>query len=343
MLKDMKGLGPKTLQKLQEAGVLTLEALAIQDPKVLATRTSIPESTGARFITEARLMLKEKMALDFVPGSVAARVLDVPVFSTGVAGLDRILGGGLRAGAIYEFVGPARSGKTTICSQCCVTVQLPPEGRKTTLGKGDEYVVRGRGSPAIWLDTEKTFRPDRMGRIAERFGLDPKMAVDSISYVNVVNAHHLRWLIEERLPFVLDATNAKLIIVDSLIRHFGAEFIGRETLATRQQILNRLLQVLIEYADAYQATVIFTNQVRANPAPFGAPTKPAGGNILAYGSTYRIQLQPLLGEERKAAVRDAPDLPERETTYYLTDVGLVDKDGAATTANKHVEATDEVE
>jgi DNA repair protein RadA len=341
MLKDVKGLGPKTLQKLQEAGVLTIEAMAIQDPKVLAARSGIPETTGAHLITEARLMLKEKMALDFVPGSIAARVLDVPVFSTGIAGLDRILGGGLRAGAIYEFVGPARSGKTTICSQCCVTVQLPPEGRKTTLGKGDEYVVRGRGCPAIWLDTEKTFRPDRVSHIAERFGLDPKMTVDSISYVNAVNAHHLRWLIEERLPFVLDATNAKLIIVDSLIRHFAAEFIGRETLAPRQQILNRLLQILIEYADAYQATVIFTNQIRANPQPFGAPAHPAGGNILAYGSTYRIEVKPTKGDERKAILRDAPDLPERETTYYLRDVGLVDEDGTPT-AN-HAENVDEVE
>jgi DNA repair protein RadA len=166
-----------------------------------------------------------------------------------------------------------------------------------------------------------------VARIAERFGLDPKIAVESISYVKVVNAHHLRWLIEERLPFVLDATGAKLIVVDSLIRHFGAEFIGRETLARRQQIISRLLQLLIEYADAYGACVIYTNQVRANPSPFGSPTKEAGGNILAYGSTYRIRLRPIKGEERRAKLRDAPDLPEEEATYYLTDVGLVDKNG----------------
>ncbi len=325
MLKDVKGLGPKSLQKLQTAGILTLEALAIQDPSVMSDRTGIPEGTGTRFINQARLMLKEKMALDFIPGSIASRVLDVPVFSTGVAGLDGILGGGLRPGAIYEFVGPARSGKTTLCSQCCVTVQLPPEGQKITVGKDQDYLVRGRGGPAIWLDTEKTFRPNRVSRIAERFGLDPKIAVESISYVKVVNAHHMRWLVEERLPFVLDATHAKLIIVDSLIRHFGAEFIGRETLAKRQQIISRLLQVLIEYADAYDATVIYTNQIRANPTPYGGPTKEAGGNILAYGSTYRIRLKPMKGEERQATVRDAPDLPEEEATYFLTDIGLIDK------------------
>jgi DNA repair protein RadA len=336
MLKDVKGLGPKSLQKLQSAGILTLEALAIQDPAVMSDRTGIPEGSGTRFITQARLMLKEKMALDFIPGSIASRVLDVPVFSTGIAGLDSILGGGLRSGAIYEFVGPARSGKTTLCSQCCVTVQLPPEGHKITVGKDQDYLVRGRGGPAIWLDTEKTFRPDRVSRIAERFGIDPKMAVESISYVKVVNAHHMRWLVEERLPFVLDATNAKLIVVDSLIRHFGAEFIGRETLAKRQQIISRLLQVLIEYADAYEATVIYTNQIRANPTPYGGPTKEAGGNILAYGSTYRIRLKPKKGEERSAAVRDAPDLPEEETTYYLTEVGLVDKPDVGAAAGKSV-------
>ena len=333
MLKDVKGLGPKSLQKLQEAGILTLEALAIQDPKVMAERSGLPESTGSRFITEARLMLKEKMALDFIPGSIAAKVLDVPIFSTGIASLDKILGGGLRSGAIYEFVGPARSGKTSICSQCCVTVQLPPDGRTIHIDKDEEYTVRGRGGPAIWLDTEKTFRPDRVARIAERFGLDPKIAVESISYVKVVNAHHLRWLIEERLPFVLDATNAKLIVVDSLIRHFGAEFIGRETLARRQQIISRLLQLLIEYADAYQACVIYTNQVQANPSPYGSPTKEAGGNILAYGSTYRIRVRPIKGEERRATIRDAPDLPEEEATYYLTDIGLIDKNGLGTLAS----------
>ena len=123
---------------------------------------------------------------------------------------------------------------------------------------------------------------------------------------------------------------AREAVVDSLIRHFGGEFIGRETLTRRQQILSRLLQLLIEYADAYKASVIFTNQVRANPSPFRSPTEETGGNILAYGSTYRIRLRAIKGKERRATIRDAPDLSEEETPYYLTDIGLVVKNGMGT-------------
>lgn len=327
MLKDIKGLGPKTLQKLQTAGILTLEALAIQDPKVMEKRTGITETIGTKIITQARLMLKETMAMDFIPGSLAAKILEVPTFSSGIRSLDKILGGGIRASALYEWVGPARGGKTTICSQCCVTVQLPPEGHRINVGKDETYLVRGRGGPAIWIDTEKTFRPNRIRQIAKRFGLDPKVAVDSISYVSAVNSQHVQWLIEERLPFILDSTGAKLIVVDSLIRHFGAEFIGRETLARRQQILSRLLQILLEYAAAYKATVFYTNQIRANPTPYGAPTKPAGGNILSHAATYRVKLRARKGEERVAKIMDAPDLPEEEAIFILTDLGLSDGTG----------------
>jgi len=73
--------------------------------------------------------------------------------------LDQLLGGGVETGSITEIFGEFRTGKTQICHTPCVTCQLPN-------AKG------GGEGMAMYIDTEGTFRPERLIPVAKRFGLD---------------------------------------------------------------------------------------------------------------------------------------------------------------------------
>lgn len=50
-----------------------------------------------------------------------------------------------------------------------------------------------RGGRVVYIDTEGTFRPERLEPICERFHLDYNEAVDNIFYVRALNSEHQVW------------------------------------------------------------------------------------------------------------------------------------------------------
>ena len=117
----------------------------------------------------------------------------------------------------------------------------------------------------------------------------------------------------------------RLLIVDSLTAHFRAEYVGRGTLADRQQKLNKHLHALMRFGDLHNAMVFVTNQVMSKPdAFFGDPTKPIGGHILGHTSTFRLYLRKSKGDKRVAKLVDSPNLPDGEALYTVTPEGLFD-------------------
>ena len=94
--------------------------------------------------------------------------------TTGSSEFDKLLGGGIETGSITEVFGKFRTGKTQICHTMCVTCQLLREQ-----GGGE--------GKAMFIDTEETFRPERIVDIAERFNLDPTCVLDNIAYARAYN------------------------------------------------------------------------------------------------------------------------------------------------------------
>ena len=112
--------------------------------------------------------------------------------------------------------------------------------------------------------------------------------------------------------------NVKLVIVDSLTAHFRAEFVGRGTLADRQQKLNKHMHILAKLADMYNLTVYVTNQVMAKPDTFfGDPTEAIGGNIVGHNSTFRIYLRKGKKGSRVAKLVDAPNIADGECAFFV--------------------------
>lgn len=237
--------------------------------------------------------------------------------STGSKQFDEILGGGISSMSITEVFGEFRCGKTQLCHTLCVTAQLPKE-------------MGGAEGKVAYIDTEGTFRPDRIKSIAERYDVDPQECLENISYVRALNSEHQMEL-SEQLGNQFSDGFYRLLIVDSIMSCFRVDYCGRGELNERQQKLNQHLSSLIRLAEDYNVAVFLTNQVQSDPGAsslFVSPDgrKPVGGHILAHASATRILLRKGRGEERVAKLQDSPDMPEKECVYVIGEGGIKDSE-----------------
>jgi DNA repair protein RadA len=178
---------------------------------------------------------------------------------------------------------------------------------------------------ALYIDTENTFRPERIVSIALARNLDPFKALENIIVGKAYNSAHQELIIEQTGP-IIDANNVKLLIVDSAVAHYRSEFLGRATLSERQQRLNKFMHMLLRIAETYDIAILATNQIQSSPdAIFGDPFKPTGGHVVAHTSTYRVYLK-RSGKNRIARMVDSPYHPEREVLFTLTEQGVTDPD-----------------
>jgi len=307
-LTDLEGVGPATAKRLMEAGYTTLESIAMSTPAELAVYAGIGEGVAQKIIQAARskLNIDVMSAYDYYQQRKMVQRI-----TTGSKALDELLGGGVETQSITEIYGPYGSGKTQFAHQMAVTVQLPED-------KG------GLGRAALFIDTEGTFRPERIIQIAERFGLDPERALKNILYARAFTSDHQMIVTERAEPYIKER-NIGLIIVDSLISHFRGEYVGRETLAERQQKLNKYLHKLLKLALGYNLAVIVTNQVVADPSAFfGDPNRPAGGHVLGHGVTARLYIKRGKKDRRVVKLVKSPYLPEGTVEVVITEGGIED-------------------
>jgi len=210
---------------------------------------------------------------------------------------------------ITEAYGRFASGKTQLGFQLAVNVQLPK-------GEG------GLGGNVLFIDTESTFRPERIIDIAKARGMDPEKVLSNIFVVKASTTPE-QTLAIERADKLIQEKNIKLIIVDSLTALFRSEFVGRGALGERQQKLNMHLHKLQTLADKYNLAVYVTNQVMDNPAiMFGDPTTPIGGNVLAHAATTMIYLRKSKEDKRIVRLVDSPSVPEGECVIKITPKGI---------------------
>ncbi|MCJ7635766.1 DNA repair and recombination protein RadA, partial [Candidatus Bathyarchaeota archaeon] len=274
-ITDIKGVGAATATKLKEAGFTTVEALAVTPIRELVENAGVGEDTAAQIQQRAR----EILGLDFMTAmelfekrSKAKRI------TTGSKNIDKLLGGGVETQAMTEFVGEFGAGKSQISMQLCVTSQQPNE-------------QGGLGGKVLFIDTEGTFSPERIHNIATAKGFDANKVLENIIYARCYNSDHQMLIVDKSFKIV-EEEGVKLVVVDSLISHFRGEYVGRESLAERQQKLNRHIHKLLRLAEIYNLAVVITNQIQSNPqAFFGDPNHPAGGNILAHASTHRLYIR----------------------------------------------------
>jgi DNA repair protein RadA len=310
-LSNIENVGLATEKRLREAGFRSIRDLLVRGPVEISEATGMEMDESVEICNKARLMLEDLGMIDksFVTATSLYNKRKDRI-STGSKSFDDLLGGGIETKAVTEVYGEFGTGKTQLCHTLCIMVQQP-------VSEG------GLDAKAIYVDTENTFRPERIVSIAQARALDPQKALENVIVAKAYNSAHQELIIDEAGSVVED-NNARLIIVDSAVAHYRAEFIGRATLSERQQRLNRFMHILVRIAETYQVAVLVTNQIQASPdAYFGDAIRPTGGHVLAHTSTYRIYLK-RSGKNRIARMVDSPYHAEREILFTLSNSGISD-------------------
>jgi DNA repair protein RadA len=322
-LKDIEGIGPTTAKKLKEAGIISVLELAVMSADQLAIDIGCSKDTASTYIMESQRLLRKSNVLEkeFVAASsLLEKRKSMLRCSTGSSALDELLTGGIETQAVTEFYGEFGSGKSQVCFTLCAMAKQP-------ISEG------GLDGGVIYIDTEGTFRPERLDQIARARGFDPMSVLKNVALCKVYNSSHLELIIKDLGKYV-NAFNAKLVIIDSIISLHRAEYLGRGTLADRQQRLNAILHKLIRLAEMFNIAIVITNQVQSSPDMFfGDPTKATGGNIVAHTSTYRIYLRKS-GENRIAKMVDSPYHPYSDIRFTVNERGVDDLEETAKPKNK---------
>jgi DNA repair protein RadA len=306
-LEDLE-IGAAMSKKLRELGLHTVENLAMATAKELE-QAGLSKKNAEQLIRKARL----SMPFQFIRGDELVKMRQTVLrLTTGSSMLDKLLGGGIESQSITEFYGEYGSGKSQICHQLCVNVQLPPE-------------QGGLGGAALYIDTENTFRTERIFQMSQNLGLDPEEVIKKIIFAEAYTSDHQMFLLENA-DKVIKENGIRLIIVDSLTSHFRSEYMGREMLAERQQKLNKHMHMLIRLARAFNAAAVVTNQVMSKPDVFfGDAIHPVGGHIVAHTSHTRVFLRKSArGPVRIARLVSSPYLPEGEGIFKITEKGIED-------------------
>eukprot|EP01062_Namystynia_karyoxenos_P019941 TRINITY_DN17538_c0_g1_i2.p1 TRINITY_DN17538_c0_g1~~TRINITY_DN17538_c0_g1_i2.p1 ORF type:complete len:370 (+),score=69.28 TRINITY_DN17538_c0_g1_i2:80-1111(+) len=309
-LQDM-GVSATDISKLQAGGVMTVSGLLMNVRKDLVSIKGLSDGKIDKILEAARKI----HFCGFRTGVEALQKRqDVTKISTGCKAFDELLGGGIETMSITEAFGEFRTGKTQLAHTLCVTTQLP-----TNLGGGNGKVA--------YVDTEGTFRPERIRPIAERFGLDASAALENILVARAYTHEHQASLLSMLGAKLVD-DQFKLVVVDSITALFRVDFSGRGELAERQQKLGRMLSNLMKLAEEFNVAVYITNQVVSDPggaSMFTAdPKKPVGGHVVAHASTTRLSLRKGRGEQRIVKIYDSPCLPEAEAVYAIGADGVTD-------------------
>jgi DNA repair protein RadA len=319
-LDTIDEIGPATKDRLEEAGFKSIKDLVVRGPIDVSENTGMEMEKSIYLCNKARIRLEDLGIIDksFIS---ATKLYDKRKkeerISTGSKNLDDLFEGGIESKAVTEIYGEYGTGKTQICHTLCILVQ---QQRK----------YKGRShNKALYIDTENTFRPERIVSIALARKLDPDRALENIIVAKAYNSAHQELIIEEAGP-IIDSNNVKLLVVDSAVAHYRSEFLGRATLSERQQRLNKFMHILVRIAEMYAVAVVATNQIQSSPdAVFGEAFRPTGGHVVAHTSTYRVFLK-RAGKNRIARMVDSPYHPEREVLFTLNEQGVADPDQSNT-------------
>jgi len=309
-----EGINMADITKLKAAGYSTVLSV------VMATKRNLLNIKG---ISENKLDKIKQAAMKienagFINGNlVLEKRKHILRITTGSKQLDSLLLGGIESMSITEVYGEYRTGKTQLCLTLAVTAQLPRS-------------MGGGGGKVLYIDAEGTFRPERIAKIAERFGLDVEEVLNNIIYARAYTTEHQSTLITMAAAQMIEDCFS-LVIVDSIMALYRVDYSGRGQLSERQQDLGQFLSKLMKLSEQFNVAVLMTNQVMADPGggmgSFMADTrKPIGGHVLAHASTTRLYFKKGKGEERICKVMDSPCIAENSATFKLSDDGVVDAD-----------------
>ena len=312
-IDSLKDISFNTVSLLKKSGFLSIKDLIVSGPMEISSLSGVDIDESYIIYNQALAILEDVGIIDksFISAtSLYYKRKNIGKITTGSKNFDHLLRGGIETKSITEVCGEYGTGKTQLCHTACVTVQ-------------QDYSHGGLKGNALYIDTENTFRPERIESISRCKNLESFKILDNIIVAKAYSSSHHELILSESGK-IIDSNNIKLMVIDSIISLYRSEYIGLSALSERQQRLNKLIHNVMRIAETFEIAVLLTNQVQSTPDSFiGFQYKAAGGNIVAHSSTYRIFLRKS-GRNRIARMIDSPYHPESEIVFTIGDDGISD-------------------
>lgn len=298
-LNAIRGIGGKTVERLEAAGIDSAEELANIDVETLEG-VGISEKNAKKFITRA----SEKTITIHSSADRQAKYDSRESVSTGIPALDDMIGGGFEEEALIAGYGKSGVGKSQIAFYAMVNA------------------VEQTGDPAVYIETEKDrFQPKRLKQLA-----NDKSVVEDI---HVVEAYTLedQYNAYGRIAEAFDTLS--LLVVDSFTARFRLteQFEGRQNLGKRANEFHKHLNKLEDVSESLSCPVYLSCQASSNPDQYGRSTFIYGSAAFAHMASYFLYLSPSAGDLRSIALENHPAKPESEIQINITEsdiIGLVD-------------------
>lgn len=296
-LGDLNGVGKVTEQRLNDAGIESIDDLAQADAEEIDSNSGMSQSKAEKLIRRA----KEQGVIIQTGDDVVEEYESKRHIPSGMEELDGDLDGGWREGDIIAVGGASGSGKTQVSFHSCVRA------------------VEETGEPVVYIETEEgRYSPKRLRQfVREDEGYDPEEIQSQIYRIKAYDLEQQE-LAYEKVHKALD--RASLIVVDSFSANFrGAEeFDDRSGFSDRANVTRNHLKGIREAANALGCPALVTAQVYQNPSMYGPENAVYGGSVFYHTINYLLYLKDGQGSFTEATILNHYELPEVE---YQINIG----------------------
>jgi len=301
-LTDLEKVGPTTETKLNKAGIFSPLDVVIRGAKEFSRISGLSPDMAAKHLTTMKKMLAEDGNDIEVKDVASLRALRSRQIKTPlhVEELDMMTKNGFETQSLYEIYGDEGSGKT----QMSMTIAAE---------------ALGAGHGVIFIDCEGAFDLDRFDQICQ--SRDITYDEEKLGYHMYSDESDLEKGIQNMIEELIDR-DVRYIIIDGLVGLMRLAFKGRGELADRQTELKDILKYLRNLSILLNIGVIITNQVTANPDPFGAKMKPIGGHVLGHYVKYIIAMSKGMKNNRNVRLIKSPNSPQGDYVCYLNEEGV---------------------
>ncbi|MBC8430143.1 MAG: DNA repair and recombination protein RadA [Pelagibacteraceae bacterium] len=306
---QLEGVGAVTKKKLESFGIKNIIDICVRGGKEVSVISGVDKIKANAWVFNSQKILEDNNLIR----KSDMGVLELMDYQdkqdrliTKCKDVDDLFNGGVVTEAVYEVYGEFGCGKTQFC-----------------LSLTAEAIAKGEN--VIWLDCEDTFKPRRLKEILLARELVPEEEIDQalahVKYFYCPNSEQLLGTVDSLSEMMLEL-KPRIVVLDGAIGQFREEYLGRGTLAERQNQIARLMTHIKNISFYFRTSVVFTNQVQSDPSVmFGDPIKPIGGNIVGHASTYRVYFKKS-GKKRIARMIDSPEHEQKDASYILTIKGI---------------------
>ncbi|MBY9020014.1 MAG: AAA family ATPase [Candidatus Lokiarchaeota archaeon] len=232
--------------------------------------------------------------------------LERTLISTSSKNFNKVIGGGFISGKVYVVFGANKTGKTQICHQ--LSVQAFEKSFKV-----------------VYLDTENTFRPERVQQLAESNKYDSNKTLKNI-YVSKIMSNNALLLKLNEMDLMIKSSNVRLLIVDSINNFFRIERIDKQiSFLKAKTTFIKILEKINNLTQRFQLITILTAQVTPNFNEDAVVKEfPVGIQYLNHFFSEVLYLS--YKEQDKVYIHlvNSHFLPEKKVVYSITKRGIED-------------------